>query len=235
MHSSQVVPAANQLLAAIPQRELTRLQTHHQAVELMSGDVLCKKGEDFRYVYFPGDSIVSLAMPIEGGLMMEVGLVGNEGMLGASLMLGVHTTPFHGVIQRSGAAMRIPTASFIRELEQCPALRQVLGGYLYVLMYQLAQTAVCNRRHVVEQRLARLLLMIGDRVHAERFHITHELLAQMLGVRRVGVTKAAGALQKRNLISYRRGDITIHDRTGLEAASCGCYQADNEVYARIMA
>jgi CRP-like cAMP-binding protein len=200
----------------------------------MSADVLSNPGDRIRHVYFPTDSIISLVKPIDGGGSLEVGLVGNEGMLGITLMLGVNAAPFRALVQGGGPALRIAAPLFLHELEQNPALQRELKRYLFVSFSQLVQSATCNRFHVVEERLARLLLMIRDRTNSESLHVTHELLAQMLGVRRVGVTKAAGALQKRRLISYSRGEVRIHDLGGLEAASCGCYRADKETYARIL-
>lgn len=234
MPSTQSVRAANRLLAALPGKERQRLLASCEPVELMLADILSNPGDPMRYAYFPIDSVISLGMPIDGGAGLEVRLIGNEGMLGIPLVLGVDIAPFHALVQRAGPALRIAGPLFLRELDRNPALQQKLKRYLYVSMSQLAQAAACNRFHVVEERLARLLLMTRDRAHSEEFHITHELLAQMLGVRRVGVTKAAGSLQKKKLISYRRGDVKIHDVSGLEAASCRCYRADKETYDRIL-
>lgn len=234
MPSSHVVPTFNRLLAALPSQDYRHLLAGCEEVALAMGHILAEPGQTIAASYFPTDSFISLVMPLDGGWGMEVGLVGNEGMVGIPLMLGVDVAPFHVLVQGAGPALRIPAALFEAELEQSAALRQILQRYVYVTMRQLAQTAACTRFHLVEQRLARWLLMTSDRAHSDEFHITHEFLAQMLGVRRVGVTKAAGSLHKKNLISYSRGNVRIHDIAGLEAASCSCYQADKEVYGRIM-
>jgi CRP-like cAMP-binding protein len=232
--STQAVPATNRLLAALPSKDRLQILASCEQIELVFGNILCEPGETIRHVYFPTDSFVSLVMLIDGSSGLEVGLIGNEGMLGLPLMLGVDVAPLHALVQGAGPALRIEAPSFVHVFGQSPALQQELKRYLYVSMRQLAQTAACNRFHIVEQRLAHWLLMTRDRAHAEEFHVTHEFLAKMLGVRRVGVTKAAGSLQKKKLISYNRGDIKILDIGGLKAASCGCYQADKETYDRIM-
>jgi CRP-like cAMP-binding protein len=231
---AQSVPATNRLLDALPRKDRQRLLAGCEPVELVFAEVLAEPQERIRYVYFPTESFISLTTAMDERATVEVGLVGNEGMLGIPFVLGVDVSPLHALVQGAGPALRMEAARFQRELESCSALDRVLKRYLYVFVCQLAQTAVCTRFHVVEARLARWLLMTQDRAHSNQFRVTHEFLAYMLGVRRVGVTKAASSLQRRGLISYSRGDVTVLDRSGLEAASCGCYDTDKAAYTRML-
>src|SRR6266498_4238008 len=205
-----------------------------ETVELAFADVLYTPGKRLTHVYFPTRSFISLVMPVDNSAALEVGLVGNEGMFGIPLALGVDVSPVRAVVQGAGSALRMDAAYFCRELERSQALQGGINRYVFVQVSQLAQTAACTRFHVVESRLARWLLMTQDRAHADSFDITQEFLALMLGVRRVGITKAATSLQKRKLIRYNRGKITVLDRRGLKGASCGCYKADCESYDRIL-
>jgi CRP-like cAMP-binding protein len=227
-------PSSNRLLRALPGSDLRRMLAGCETVELPFADVLYRPSERLTHVYFPTTSFISLVMLVDASAALEVGLVGNEGMFGIPLALGVDDSPVRAVVQGAGSALRMDAARFCSELRRSPPLQREIDRYVFVLLSHLAQTAACTRFHVVEARLARWLLMTQDRAHADAFHVTQEFLALMLGVRRVGVTKAASSLQKRRLIHYSRGDITVLDRRGLKRASCGCYRADRESYDRIL-
>ncbi len=214
----------NRLLAAIPPTEHESLLAGCEVVTLTYGDVLYEPGERMRYVYFPSDCLVSLLTVIDSHRALEVGLVGCEGMVGARLALGIAASSTRALVQGTGTALKIDSARFLREFQRGPALQRAVLLFTDALMNQVAQTAACNRFHVIEARLARWLLMTRERLPSSEFRLTHEFLADMLGVRRVGVTSAAGGLQRRGLIRYRRGTITIVDQQGLEAVSCSCYQ-----------
>jgi CRP-like cAMP-binding protein len=220
----------NSLLAALPRKSYARLLPGLAAVDLVFGDVLYEAGAPIRDVYFPSRSLVSLLTLVEGHLALEVGLVGREGMVGAPLALGVSVSPVRALVQGAGPALRMSAARFRKELERSAPLQREVLRYVHAMMVQISQTAGCNRFHVVEARLARWLLMTRDRVRSGEFRMTHEFLSHMLGVRRVGVTEAASALQRRKLIEYSRGSITILDDRGLEAASCSCYRVVKDIH-----
>jgi CRP-like cAMP-binding protein len=224
----------NRLLASLPRKNHQQLIAACDEVDLCVGEKLWEPQRRIEYVYFPVDSIISQLVPVHARENLELSLVGSEGMVGTPLVLGVNSSYLQALVQGSGAALRMSAASFRHELEQVPALRQQLNRYIYVLQAQLALTAACISFHSLDLRLARWLLMTHDRVGSDSFHLTHKFLAQMLGVRRVGVTNAAGVLQKRKLLRYSRGDITILNRADLEKASCSCYQASRNVYESVL-
>ena len=223
--------AQNHLIERLPRKDRTRLLAVCEPVQLVLGEVLCEPGKATRHVWFPIDGFISMVAPIDAKPALEVGMVGREGMLGAQLALGVATVPLHALVQGAGSALRVGATAFRAELARSPALQRVLNRYLYVLMAQLTGSAACLRFHEIGPRLARWLLMSQDRAHAARFHVTHEFLAYMLGVRRVGVTAAASGLQRNGLIEYHRGEMAVLDRKGLEAAACDCYANDSQAYA----
>jgi CRP-like cAMP-binding protein len=224
----------NRLLASLPRRECGRLLAACDPVELEFGAVLFEPDTRIRDVYFPTDSFISLLIPVDGKSHLEVAMVGNEGMVGVPLILGVDRSELQAMVQGAGPAWRMTARTFKQELGASAVMRVALHRYLQVRMAQFAQAAACTRFHLIEGRLVRWLLMTQDRAHDSQFHVTHEVLAHMLGVRRVGVTRAANALQKRKLIRYHRGEVTILNRAAMEAASCGCYRADLRVYASLL-
>ena len=234
MQPAKRVPSGNRLLAALPRKDRLHFVAGCEEVDLVLSDVLFEPGERIRHVHFPGSGFVSLVTPLDGVACLEVGLVGDDGMIGTPLVLGVAVSPLKALVQGSGSALRMASAPFRRELAHSAALQLLLDRYLFVRMTQLAQSAACTRFHLVEARLARWLLMTQDRAHSSSFYITHEFLALMLGVRRVGVTRAATSLQKLGLIRYSRGAMAILDRPGLKAASCSCYQTDRETHRRVL-
>jgi CRP-like cAMP-binding protein len=224
----------NHLIESLPSGARSRLLAICEPVELAMGEILGEVGTATQYVYFPTVGFISLVTATKGQPTLEVGMVGREGMVGAQLVLGVETAPLHAVVQGAGAAWRIAATEFSRELASSSALQRGLNRYVYVTMAQLASAAFCLRFHQIGQRLARWLLMTQDRAHSDSFHITHEFLAYMLGVRRVGITTAAYALQRDGLIKYSRGDIQVLNRRGLKASACSCYAADREAYAKVL-
>ena len=215
--------AGNRLLASLPEHDLRHLAALFESVTVEVGEVLYEPGQPISHIYFPGDCLISLLAVAEGRMTLEVGSVGREGVLGASVALGHDLAQVRAVVQRSGTASRIGRAEFCTEFAQLDSLQRLLYRYTDTLLAQAIQIAVCSRFHVLEARLARSLLITRDRLQSEKFHLTHEFLAHTLGVRRVGVTKAASALQQQKLITYSRGNIEILDSAGLEAVSCRCY------------
>lgn len=229
MSIAKYAPATNNVLQALSRADGERLLARHEQVDLNYGDILCEPGKQLRHVYFPNSGIISLLTPVHGHATVECGLVGRDGMAGMALFLGVGISPVRMLVQSSGTAMRIKAAAFLNEVKRSPVLQRKLNHYLYGFMAQVAQTAGCNRYHQIGARLARWLLMTHDRVKSNEFQITQEFLAHMLGVHRAGVTLAARILQKKKLIRYSRGKMTILNRKGLERASCDCYRAVNEL------
>jgi CRP-like cAMP-binding protein len=225
---------SNQLLAGLRRKDQDQLIAICDVVDLSIGDILSEPQSRIRNVHFPLDSMISQMVPVDSRENLELALVGSEGMLGTPLVLGVPSSNLQALVQGSGTALRMSAASFRRVLEQTPALRKKLNRYIHVLQAQLALTAACISFHSLDRRLARWLLMTHDRAGPGSFHLTHKFLAQMLGVRRVGITNAAGNLQKCKLLSYSRGDITILNRAGLEKASCSCYRASQDIYDSVL-
>ncbi len=232
MPASIPAPMANRLIEGLPLNERERFLARCEPVDLAVGAVLCEPDQPYQNVYFPITACISLVASVGGHPPLEMELIGDEGMLGVTLILGVNAAPLRAVVQGAGHSWRLTVPQLQRELRDSPHLRHTLNRYLYVLMAQLSQSVGCNRFHEAEARLARWLLMTHDRTHADHFHLTHQFLADMLGVRRSAVTIAAGTLQKKQLIRYSRGEITILDRSGLEAASCECYGAGINDYTQ---
>ncbi|MYM23750.1 helix-turn-helix domain-containing protein [Duganella sp. FT135W] len=220
--------ANNRLLASLSDEDQQQLAARCEIVRVENGQLLSEAGQQMRYVYFPIDCLVSLLGVAQGRMTLEVGALGREGMLGASAVLGSEQAQVRAVVQRSGRAYRMDIGDFVTEFHRMEALQRLLHRYTDIMLAQAIQIAVCSRFHVLEARLARSLLITRDRLQSDKFHLTHEFLAHALGVRRVGVTKAASALQLQKLITYSRGNIEILDATGLEAASCHCYDLFKE-------
>ena len=216
-------PRENHILDALPTEERERLFPHLKLVEMPLGKVLYESGDALRHIYFPTDSIVSLLYVMEDGASAEIAVVGNEGVVGVSLFMGGETTPSRAIVQSAGYAYRLTGRRLKDEFERHGQLLHLLLRYTQALITQMAQTAVCNRHHSVDQQLCRWLLLSLDRLPSNELTMTQELIANMLGVRREGVTEAAGKLQKLGVIEYSRGRITVLDRPRLETASCECY------------
>ena len=225
--------SVNRLLATLPKNEYTRLLSKLKTVRLVLGEVLYEPGAAIKYVYFPNDSIISLISELSETSLLEVGMVGNEGMAGLAVFMGVNSSSTRALVQGAGTAMRMSSTAVRTEANRLGNLHHLLHRYSHSLLTQVSQSAACNRFHLVNARLARWLLMTNDRLGVEEFPLTQEFLSNMLGVRREGVSKAAGALQAAKLIRYSRGTITLLDRRGLEAKSCECYaiiKAESDAY-----
>ncbi len=223
MSAATHAPRQNHLLAALPEADFERLQLHLTLVPLQLGKALYEPGVGLRYLYFPTNSIVSLLYVMADGASAEIAVVGNEGVIGVSLFMGGETTPSRAVVQSAGHAYRLPGQILKEEFNRGGAMQHLLLRYTQALLTQMAQTAVCNRHHSLDQQLCRWLLLSLDRLPSNELVMTQELIANMLGVRREGVTEAAGNLQQAGLIQYSRGHITVLDRPGLEARTCECY------------
>ena len=234
MTNHQTALGDNRLLNFLSKENRTQFVDCCEIVDLNLGEVLGNPGDTIQYIYFPIEGVISWEKQIAGSPYLLVTLIGNEGMVCITLMQGVNVTPCRAVVQKAGFALRITNADFLFQIEHNSQLNLLLRRYVIVTHNQLLQTAACNLFHVLENRLARLLLMFHDRTQSDEIFITQELLAQMLGVRRVGVTKAAGSLRRKNLISYSRGNLIIHDSKNLKAESCSCYQADKFSYENIL-
>ena len=227
-------PHQNHLLAALPEAEFGRLAAHLELVPMLLGDMLYEPGEQLQHAYFPTTAIVSLHYVMESGASAETAGVGNEGIVGISLFTGGDTTPSSAVVQIAGYGYRLRASLLKGEFERGGPLQLLLLRYTQGLITLMAQTAACNRHHSVEQQLCRWLLIIVDRASSRELVMTQELIANMLGVRREGITEAAGALQRAGLISYRRGHITVLERSGLETRTCECYAVIKKELARLL-
>jgi CRP-like cAMP-binding protein len=223
-------PAANRLLASLPAKSYQRLRAQLEPITLTFGQILYEPGGPIRQVYFPVDCLISLLTAVDKRRTLEVGMVGNEGMAGMPVVLGVDVSGVRALVQGGGDALRVSSARFRVAFDRDRPLQQALFRYTHALMAQISQTAACNRFHAAEARLARWLLMTRERVGSDEFPLTHEFLAHMLGLRREGVTEAASALKRRKLIGYSRGKIQILDVKRLMTSSCSCYRVVNKVY-----
>jgi CRP-like cAMP-binding protein len=226
-------PTANHLLAQLPSDEYARLSTHLEPVTLTIGDVLYYPQDPVTHVYFPNRGTVSVIATFENSEGVEVGVVGNEGMLGVNVVLGSVTTPHEAVVQQPGDGLRMPTEVLRQEFKKGGQLHDLILRYTQAFIIQIAQTAACNRSHPLGGRLARWLLMSHDRAMTDELLLTHDFIAVMLGTRRAGVSEAAGKLQYDGLIKYKRGHIQIIDRKGLEAISCECYPIVKREFERL--
>jgi CRP-like cAMP-binding protein len=227
-------PRQNLLLAALPSLEYERLFPHLELTEMLLGEAVCEPGIPMRYVYFPTTCIVSLLYVMENGASAEIAVAGNEGIVGVSLFMGGETTTSRAVVQSAGYAYRLTGQHLKDAFFLAGPVQRLLLRYTQALLTQMSQTAVCNRHHSVDQQLCRWLLLSLDRLSSNELTMTQELIANMLGVRREGVTEAAGELQRAGLIHYKRGKITVIDRPGLEARVCECYAVVKREFDRLL-
>ena len=227
-------PKKNHLIAALPEADETRWVRHLQAIELPLGLVLYEPGATLSHVYFPTTAIVSLLYVMENGASAEIAVVGNEGLVGISLFMGGESTPSRAVVQSAGLGFRMKAEILKEEFDQSGPVQHLLLRYTQALITQMSQTAVCNRHHTLHQQLCRWLLLSLDRLQGDELVMTQELIANMLGVRREGVTEAATGLQKLGWIRYQRGHITVLDREGLESCACECYGVVKKEYDRLL-
>jgi CRP-like cAMP-binding protein len=224
----------NHLLAALPDDEFARVISHLESVSLSLGEVLYEAGEKINHIYFPTTAIVSLLYIMKNGATAEIGIAGNNGLIGLALFTGGDTMPHRAIVQSAGDAVRMRAAALQAEFARGGMFQNLLLRYTQSLMTQISQTAVCNRLHTIEQQLCRWLLINHDQMQTDVLVMTHNLIANMLGVRREGVTQAAGKLQEKGLIKYVRGTIEILDRQGLEKAACECYEVVTDEYERLL-
>jgi len=234
MSPAKLTTPTNFLLDSLPQKEYLNILSHCKLVELHSGQIIGEPGQKINHVYFPIRCYISLQKKIDAKSSLEIGIVGPQGFYGLNLVLDVGITLLRAVVEASGTALSISSKSFLKICEKNTVLKRKLENYVYVRMSQLSQTTGCNRFHTLDARLCRWILMVQDCLQTSEFYITHECLSKKLGVRRAGVTKAAGILQKKKLISYNKGHIKILDRNKLEALACECYQSNKETYKKII-
>ena len=227
------VPGENRLLVALPRDEHNRLLPHLEEISLPLRTILYEANGPIAHVFFPLNGVVSLVI-LDGGFTLEVGIIGNDGMVGTPVFLGSDRSPTRAIAQIHGAALRMDAKVFQKEIKRCGPLHDLVQRYTQAMINQISQSIVCNHRHSVQKRMCRWLLMSHDRVGADEFTLTHEFLAQMLGVRRPTVSAVAAILQKAGLLTYHRGRITILDRKGLEAASCECYRVVRNELDRLL-
>jgi CRP-like cAMP-binding protein len=232
---SETIKPANWLLAALPAKEYAHLLPNLEEIPLTYAEIIYEPGEVIRHVYFPNSGMISLLTRVAEGEVLEVGVVGNEGMIGLPVFLGVQTSLNQVIVQGDGAALRIKTEDFLKVCERSGTLPKLLQRYTHALLTQVSQTVACNRFHLIEERLMCWLLLMHDRMQTDKFRITQDFLSKMLGVRREAVSKSAANLQQRNLIEYSRGIVSIINRAALEAAACNCYSIVKAEYDNLPA